>query len=238
MRWNREELKMRGKLAMKRNWAACIAVTLLMEIISLLFGVGNAGSNASGSSESYHHILGSEFSGILAILASVILVMSFIGLVLRILIENVLRIGGCKFFIQNQSGMQPGVETLLDGFRSGHYTNLALTMFLMNLYIALWSLLFIIPGMVKSYEYMMVPYILAENPGMDRKAAFDISRRMMDGQKMDAFILDLSFIGWTILSAFTCGILSVLYVNPYIEATKAEMYAFNKMKAYQEGYIR
>lgn len=190
MRWNREELKMRGKLAMKSNWPACIAAALLVEIISLIFGVGNGSSGVSGNSESYHHILGSEFAGILAIIASVILVMSFIGMILRIFVENVLRVGGCKFFIQNQSGMRPGVDTLLDGFRSGNYSNLMVTMFLMNLYIGLWSLLFIIPGIIKSYEYMMVPYILAENPGMDRKAAFDISRRMMDGQKMDAFVLE------------------------------------------------
>lgn len=55
---------------------------------------------------------------------------------------------------------------------------------------------------------------------------------------MDAFILDMSFLGWEILSACTFGILGVLYVNPYEEATKAELYAFNKMKGFQEGYLR
>ncbi len=84
----------------------------------------------------------------------------------------------------------------------------------------------------------MVPYILAENPGMDRKEAFLISKQMMEGQKWEAFVLDLSFIGWNILSVFTCGILSVLYVEPYYQATIAEMYSFNKMRAYQQGFIR
>ena len=85
---------------------------------------------------------------------------------------------------------------ILDGFRSGHYGNIVLTMFLRDLYIVLWTLLFIVPGIVKSYEYMMVPYILAENPGMDQKEVFQISREMMNGQKWNAFVLDLSFIGW------------------------------------------
>lgn len=85
---------------------------------------------------------------------------------------------------------------------------------------------------------MMVPYILAENPGMDRKEVFQISKEMMNGHKTDAFFLDLSFIGWQFLSAFTCGILAIFYVNPYIQATHAEIYAFNKQKAFESGYIR
>ena len=116
--------------------------------------------------------------------------------------------------------------------------NIVLTMFLKNLFTTLWTLLLVVPGIVKHYEYLMIPYILAENPGMDRKEAFKISKRMMDGQKMDTFILDLSFIGWAFLSAITCGIVGIFYANPYREATFAELYAFNKAKAYEEGYIR
>lgn len=179
-----------------------------------------------------------QFMRIFTLIVSAVMVLGVISTILKIFVENVLQIGGYKFFILNQSGMQPRIDTILDGFRSGHYGNLVLSMFLMNLYIGLCSLLFVIPGIVKSYEYKMVPYILAENPGMDRRTAFAISKRMMDGQKMDTFILDLSFIGWHLLSAVTCGILEVLYVAPYVKATEAELYAFNKMKAFQEGYIK
>ena len=84
----------------------------------------------------------------------------------------------------------------------------------------------------------MIPYILAENPRISRKRAFEISKNMMDGEKWNAFVLDLSFIGWILLSAITCGIVGIFYVNPYREATFAELYAFNKAKAYEEGYIR
>jgi len=85
---------------------------------------------------------------------------------------------------------------------------------------------------------MMVPYIIAENPGMDRREAFAISKRMMDGEKWNTFVLDLSFLGWGILGVLTCGILLIFYVNPYIYATHAELYEYNKLKAYNEGYIR
>jgi len=87
-----------------------------------------------------------------------------------------------------------------------------------------WSLLFIIPGIVKSYSYRMVPYILAENDEISGKEAIELSMQMMNGHKWNTFVLDLSFLGWQILSAFTLGILSVFYVAPYIHATDAELY--------------
>ena len=82
----------------------------------------------------------------------------------------------------------------------------------------------VVPGIIKHYEYRMIPYILAENPTMPREEAFQISRRMMMGQKMDVFVLDLSFIGWTLLGICTVGILLVFYVEPYIYLTHAELY--------------
>lgn len=68
--------------------------------------------------------------------------------------------------------------------------------------------------------------------------AFQISKQMMDGQKWAAFVMDLSFIGWNILSLFTCGILGIFFLKPYREATFAELYSYSKAQAYQAGYIR
>ena len=70
----------------------------------------------------------------------------------------------------------------------------------------------------------MIPYILAENPGITRKEAFAHSKMLMKGNKWNAFVLDLSFIGWFILSGFTCGILAIFYVGPYYNATCAALY--------------
>ncbi len=114
---------------------------------------------------------------------------------------------------------------------SGNQGNVILTMFLMQLFICLWSLLFVIPGIIKTYEYCMVPFLLADNPGMNRKEAFARSKAMTDGMKMDIFVLQLSFIGWHLLSVCTCGLLSILYVGEYQQATMAELYLTLKSRA-------
>ena len=94
----------------------------------------------------------------------------------------------------------------------------------MDLYLILWSCLFIIPGIVKSYEYRMIPYILADNPDIDRKEAFALSKAMMKGNKWRVFVLDLSFILWYLLGSITFGIVNVFYVEPYKQLTDAALY--------------
>ena len=235
MMWNRAELKMRGNMAFKKNYVSAVVVALLMGI----FGTVSGESSARRVSENSDIYSGNLFNVgmITGLLAGIATVVILIVLVAEVFVGNLLKMGGYRFFILNQTA-QPGIGTLLDGFRSGHYVNIVLTMFLRDLFTTLWSLLLVVPGIVKHYEYLMVPYIIAENPAMDYKEAFQISKQMMDGEKMEAFIMDLSFLGWYLLSAVTCGLLAIFYVNPYVQASFAEMYTFNKQKAYQEGYIR
>ena len=85
-------------------------------------------------------------------------------------------------------------------------------------------MLFVIPGIIKSYSYRMIPYILAEDPSADMASAFNASIEMMNGHKMEVFIYDLSFIGWYILGVFTCGIAGVFYVYPYKAIADAGLY--------------
>ena len=235
MMWNRAEIKMRGNMAFKKNYVSAVVVALLMGI----FGTVSGESSARRVSENSDIYRGNLFNVgmITGLLAGIATVVILIVLVAKVFVGNLLKMGGYRFFILNQTA-QPGIGTLLDGFRSGHYVNIVLIMFLRDLFTALWSLLLVVPGIVKHYEYLMVPYIIAENPAMDYKEAFQISKQMMDGEKMEAFIMDLSFLGWYLLSAVTCGLLAIFYVNPYVQASFAEMYTFNKQKAYQEGYIR
>ena len=235
MMWNRAELKMRGNMAFKKNYVSAVVVALLMGIFGTVSGESSARRVSENSDIYSGNIFNVEMiTGLLAGIATVVIL---IVLVAKVFVGNLLKMGGYRFFILNQTA-QPGIGTLLDGFRSGHYVNIVLAMFLRDLFTALWSLLLVVPGIVKHYEYLMVPYIIAENPAMDYKEAFQISKQMMDGEKMEAFIMDLSFLGWYLLSAVTCGLLAIFYVNPYVQASFAEMYTFNKQKAYQEGYIR
>ena len=235
MMWNRAELKMRGNMAFKKNYVSAVVVALLMGIFGTVSGESSARRVSENSDIYSGNLFNAEMiTGLLAGIATVVILIVFVA---KVFVGNLLKMGGYRFFILNQTA-QPGIGTLLDGFRSGHYVNIVLTMFLRDLFTALWSLLLVVPGIVKHYEYLMVPYIIAENPAMDYKEAFQISKQMMDGEKLEAFIMDLSFLGWYLLSAVTCGLLAIFYVNPYVQASFAEMYTFNKQKAYQEGYIR
>ena len=162
----------------------------------------------------------------MAVAGVVIFVMALIFvaivLVIDVFVANPLEVGIRRFFTQNLN--QPaGVKEITYAFDK-NYKNIAKTMFYRDLYTFLWSLLFIIPGVVKAYEYRMIPYLLAENPEMSKEEAFAISKQMMSGQKWRTFVLDLSFFGWIILSGLTCGILSIFYVNPYVFSTEAALY--------------
>ena len=92
-----------------------------------------------------------------------------------------------------------------------------------TIFICLWSLLFVIPGIVKSYSYAMACYIAVDNPDYDWKACIDASKEMMNGHKMELFLLDLSFIGWYLLGCIACGI-GTLWVVPYHQAAHTVFY--------------
>ena len=94
---------------------------------------------------------------------------------------------------------------------------------LVSVFTFLWSLLFVIPGIIKAYSYSMTYYILADNPDMSPNDAITASSQMMDGHKFDLFVLQLSFLGWHLLGGITFG-LEYIYVAPYIAATKAKFY--------------
>lgn len=124
------------------------------------------------------------------------------------------------------------IESLFDGFRKGLGNNIVAGI-LVGVFTFLWSLLFIIPGIVKSYSYSMTFYILADNPEMSPTDAINESRRMMDGNKWRLFCLDLSFIGWYLLSFLTLGIL-LFWVDPYQMMARAEFYESIKPQIAQD----
>ena len=114
------------------------------------------------------------------------------------------------------------------------YLNVVKVMLLTNLKIALGSLL-IIPGIYWSYCYMQVGYLMAENPYLTTCRAMELSKQMMDGEKWNTFVLQLSFIGWYLLCSITFGI-GFIFLEPYVQATFAELYAALRAKALANGY--
>ena len=159
---------------------------------------------------------------VIGVVSVVVVVIIIVAILMDLFVNLPLEVGTARFFFKNQKADAKVAEVAFA--YDNCWKNIAVTMFFRDLFTFLWSLLFIIPGIVKSYEYRMIPYILAENPDMSREEVFALSKKMMDGEKWHAFVLDLSFIGWHILGALTAGILEVFYVVPYQSSTNATLY--------------
>lgn len=146
---------------------------------------------------------------------------AIIGALITVFVGNPIAIGVKGYFIKNTDS-KPEIAEMFNGFKNG-YGNNVLTMFLVGIKVFLWTLLFIVPGIVKAYEYAMVPYLLAENPKLASSEAFLQSKKMMTGNKWRLFKLQFSFIGWILLCIITCGI-GAFFLEPYMEAACAEFY--------------
>lgn len=160
--------------------------------------------------------------GIGAAILTGLLIFAIIACLIRIFIFNPLVVG-CEGFFMVNSREKAKLGEIKRGFSPSWIHNVG-AMLLKDIFLFLWSLLCVIPGVIKSYSYAMVPYILADNPELGAREAITLSRKMMNGNKWRAFVLDLSFIGWGILSAITFGIVGIFYVSPYVYSTHAELY--------------
>ncbi|MGL4606019.1 MAG: DUF975 family protein [Eubacteriaceae bacterium] len=133
-----------------------------------------------------------------------------------------------------------GESCSIEGMFSKGFSNYGRTLggiLWMQLFIFLWALLLVIPGIIKGYAYSMAPYILADCPKVSATDALKISMRMTNGYKWDIFVMYLSFIGWMILNGFTLGILGLFYTNPYISISLAGLYDELKFNALRNGVI-
>lgn len=160
-------------------------------------------------------------------------IVTLIAIAYSVFVANIIEIGKDRYFTLCRYNKIEFSE-LFSGFRGGYYMSNVKTMFIMNLKIFLWSLLLIVPGIIKSLSWMMVPYILAENPNISTERAMEISEKATYGEKWEIFVLGLSFIGWYMLGALACGI-GVIFVMPYSEATHAELYGALRYKAVHTG---
>lgn len=151
-----------------------------------------------------------------------LIIASIFALCLEIFISFPIQIGECRIYLESKNYRKTKLKRIAYAFKKGRYLSSVKSVFLMELYLFLWRLT-IVGGIIKSYSYRMVKYIIAENPTIDAKEAIKISREMMNGNKWDTFKLDLSFIGWTFLQFITFGLAGV-YVSPYYAATNTELY--------------
>lgn len=250
--WSRAELKTSAKQILQKNYWGAVLVALVLSItlggtgiggVISRGGTGNSGTDIDNSVISDG--LGNTYSGnyidvyndmvqkvtdvinslsdtTIILIFSLILVILIAAVLISAFVLAPLEIGCRRWLLKNRTNNPPYGE-MAGGFHEG-YLNIVKIMFCRNLFIGLWSLLFVIPGIVKAYEYRMIPYLLAENPNMSMSEAFRRSKSMMYNNKMNAFVLDWSFIGWHFLVLFTCGLLSIFFVAPYVCLTDTELY--------------
>lgn len=157
-------------------------------------------------------------------LAQIIAVITgFVGLLglAQFVLGGTVQINYCRFLLKQQDHQNMELIDLFSDFDQlgrGFLQSL-----LRGIFVALWSLLFIIPGFVKTYAYAMTPFIMADHPDMSANEAITASRELMDGHKLELFLLDLSFLGWNLLCILTLGILN-LWIIPYHNAAYAAFY--------------
>lgn len=230
--WLQNELKDHAKRVLNVNYWSMIAVTVVSLFASRgvsTFSFFNVYVSDPEILDKYLMNSSISLGFIFGLLSSAAAIANtIISIVLLSLIVNPLTVGIQRFYIRScKERTAPG--EIMFGF-SRSYKNIVKIMFLKNLYIFLWSMLFIIPGIIKAYEYRMIPYILAENPDISTEEAFALSKKMMDNEKLNTFALDLSFLGWFLLGAVSLGICLIFYVTPYYNLTNAELYIVLKQK--------
>ncbi len=140
-----------------------------------------------------------------------------------VFVSNVIKVGETRFYLENRRFCETKVYHILFVFKIRRVRKVALVMFLRALYTVLWFFT-IIGGFIKLYSYRLVPYIVAENPSIGARDAILLSRRLMYGQKWKYFLLDLSFIGWYLLSMASFGLLEIFFLGPYHKTTCTELY--------------
>lgn len=242
--FDRSLLKGRAKNIIKQNYWKCFLAALVLYIVTDGGNVVQLKRQTDAAESIYwdsaifrYSIADFIFFAPLLVLIAIMLVIlgTAVTMAVKDLIAAPLEVSGRRFFME-ASQRRFDLGELGFGF-SGNFFNVFKVILLRDVFICLWTLLLVVPGIMKMYSYRMVSYILAENPDMNYKRALKISEEMTKGYKMELFILDLSFMGWLILGALCFGI-GIFFVLPYVEATNTEAYLFLRARALDIGIIR
>lgn len=226
---NSKELRKRAWQSLKGKYWMAFAVVLVTGLI------GSVGSAFISFGQNLSEVLGlvdpAEMDSTMAlgalVLNGVVIISAIIGGLYSIFVTDALTVGVNNYFIKNTDS-KPSFADAFSGFKVKYGRNIG-TLLLVGIKTVLWTLLFIIPGIIKSFEYAIIPYILADDPEISSKDAFKKAKQMMNGNKWRLFKLEFSFIGWTLLCVLTLGI-GTFFLIPYVNAAAAEFYVELKNK--------
>ena len=220
---NSKELRVKAWESLKGKYWMAFAVIIVTGII------GSIGNSFVSFGQNLSEVLGlvdpAELDSTMAIgalvLNGVVIISAIIGALLSIFVTNAITVGVSNYFIKNTDS-KPVFADAFSGFKVKYGRNIG-TLLLVGIKTVLWTFLFIIPGIIKSFEYAIIPYILADDPEISSKEAFKKAKQMMKGNKWRLFKLDFSFIGWGVLCVLTLGI-GTFFLIPYVNAATAEFY--------------
>ncbi len=246
---DRKNLKQAGKKLFQKDYWYSVLVAFLMALAGTTSASFNFSFNSSSSQNTSFDAFfngGNELKMFLTELIQRPIAAAFIGalsvsfiisLVLHYLVFNSFRCGGIRYFLKARKNQPAEVSEVFQNFKDKTNFNIAKVTLLKDIPIILWTFVFFIPGIIKGLEYWAVDYILALRPDIDEKEAKRLSKTIMNGNKWDCFILELSFIGWHLLASLTFGLLNIFYVNPYMQATYVEFISDIRLQALAKGKI-
>lgn len=243
--WTRAQLKANAKYALRGRYGKCLLASLAVDIIPLLYNLVITIFTYATFVPLYLEIFenpeitqSQEWAwGVMRTVTEMnsrVNASQFFYFILVIFIVLPLTVGASRFFVHNRFG-HVDVGLVKTAFTASYSRSMG-AMFVTNLFIRLWSLLLIVPGIIKQYEYAMVPWLLSDNPNLTGERAREISRMMTYGQKWNMFVLDLSFLGWYLLGSIPLGI-GTIFVSPYYRATYAELYVCLRQNILQSGCV-
>lgn len=152
-----------------------------------------------------------------------------VGYICSILISSICGVSLCFIYLNLNKGKKPEIENVFAGFKSEYLERGLITSLMMIGLVFLYTLLLVVPGIIKSLAYSMSTYLVVDDPKMSGMDALKASEKMMEGHKWELFVLNLSFIGWYLLVPFTFGLL-LIYVEPYVQAANLKFYLELKEK--------
>ena len=228
MIFNRVGYKDRAKQFLRKHYVFAFIICLICTLFSSSelpsFNFNFDVSTTSGFSNMDIYlpgIFGLVFNVFSVALTGVVFIIIFlIGLALMIFVFNPFQVSRRRYFIGNN---YDSVIDLFYPFKSPYYLNIVKTLFVKNLLIIIGFILFIIPGIYLTYRYYFVEYLLAEHPEYTTSEILQLSREMTQGIKVDIFVMDISFFLWYVLGFFLGGLL-MYFIQPYVDASFAQMY--------------
>lgn len=196
------------------NWGQSILVAFVAALFGALLTRASFSISIDAEILSKLPMFVQRYLALAAKIASVLSLVQFVA-------GGTVQLGYTQYLLKQYNKESFDIKDLFSQFN--RFAQGFLQHFLRSLYVILWSLLLVIPGIVKSYSYAMTPFIMAENPDMTANEAITASRELMDGHKGELFVLELTFFGWILLNILTLGIGS-LALNPYMNAARAAFY--------------